>query len=199
MSDPVAAAPSRPVRPRWVKPATVVAVLLVIVVTVRATGLTAWLTVENLRALMERLGPAGVLTMVVLFVGGTLLNIPPLIFVFASLLAYGKWAGAAVAATGALSGMAVNFWLVRRIGGTTASSEINNRFLRKALAQVEAQPFWTVVGIRLVVQLLPAMNTTLALTRISFRHFMLGSAAAVIPMMVGLALAFDWVYARISG
>jgi uncharacterized membrane protein YdjX (TVP38/TMEM64 family) len=47
----------------------------------------------------------------------------------------------------------------------------------------------------MTVQLLPAMNTTLALTQVSFRDYILGSAAALLPMMVALAMAFDWVYA----
>ena len=199
-NTPASGAPvAAPRRPRWVKFALILSVLLTLVLLARGTGLTAWLSVDNVRALMERLGPWGMLAMVGLFVGGTLLNIPPMLFVFASILSYGKWVGAAVSMVGALAGMAVNFWLVRRVGGSSSSADIKNKWVRRALERVETHPFSTVFILRMIVQLLPAMNTTLALTSVSFRHFMLGSAAALGPMMVGLALAFDWVYARVQG
>lgn len=175
--------------------ALILGILICLLLVARISGLTAWLSVDNVRGLMAQLGPWGMLAMLGMFIAATLLNIPPMLFVFASILAYGKWLGALVATVGALSGMAVNFWFVRRIGGTASSSEVKNKYIRKALERVESHPFWTVFGIRMTVQLLPAMNTTLALTQVSFRNYILGSAAALLPMMVVLAMAFDWVYA----
>ena len=54
---------------------------------------------------------------VLVFAVGNLLSVPGLVFIVASLLAYGKLTGALVALLGSLAALPLNFWVVRTVGG----------------------------------------------------------------------------------
>ncbi len=52
--------------------------------------------------------------------------------------------------------------------------------------------------LRLVLFLMPAVNYALAMTRVRFRDFFVGSALGLVIPILFIAYAFDWVLARFS-
>jgi uncharacterized membrane protein YdjX (TVP38/TMEM64 family) len=155
------------------------------------TGLTDYLTRENLRTLMESLGLWGVVLFVVLFAVGEFMHVPGIVFVLAALLAYGRVGGAVAAYLGALASVSFSFLLVRRVGGQ-ALAHVKRARIAKVLAHLDRRPILTIAVMRVFLFLLPAVNYGLAMTRVRFRDYLVGSALGLVPPMIVIALAFEW-------
>jgi uncharacterized membrane protein YdjX (TVP38/TMEM64 family) len=150
------------------------------------------ITVENLRTQLEASGPMGVVLFLAAFAIGNLIALPGLLFVIASLLAYGKLTGFFIAVAGSLLSISISFWVVRTFGGQV---QTQNRFIRWALGPIERYPIRTVAFLRTIMVLSPPVNYALALSKIRYRHYLLGSAAGLaIPLLV-YAVGLDCVMA----
>lgn len=180
--------PAKPTWPRLVGLAVLTVALLAIG---HFTGLTEHLSRDNLRALMESLGVWGVLLFVVLFAVGEFMHVPGIVFVLAALLAYGRVAGAIAAYAGALVSVSFAFVVVRRVGGQ-ALAEVRRAWIARVLAMLDRRPILTVAVLRIVFFLAPALNYGLAMTRIRFRDFFVGSALGLLPPVITIAIAFEW-------
>ncbi len=170
-------------------------VIVVSVVVAHATGATEYLSREHVRALIAGLGPFGVLAFVGLFIVGELAHVPGFVFIGAAILAYGRLEGGVLGYFGALAAVAVAFVVVRAIGGP-ALAAIERPFLRRILARVDERPVLAVAVLRTVLIMTPALTYALALTRVRFRDYMLGSALGLVLPIAGMALLFDWLLAQ---
>ena len=155
---------------------------------------------EHINAAMIRervvdAGPWGWILYVAIFSGGEFLHIPGLIFVAGGILAYGKLTGFVLAFIASLISVGFSFVVVRSIGGTQLE-RAKNPTLQKALAQLERHPIRTVLVLRLFLFLSPALNYALALTRISFRDYLIGSTLGLIAPIAAAAYFFDWLIAN---
>ena len=153
------------------------------------TGADAYLTEERLRSLIEDAGVWGWLLFLAAFAVGELMHIPGVIFVGAVSLVYPPVVGIPLAYAGAIVSVVVSFWVVRGLGGE-ALSGLNNRWVKRALASLDAKPIRTVVVLRLLLWMAPALNYALAMTRIRFRAYAIGSCVGLIVPIVGVALFF---------
>ncbi len=189
----VGPAPAPP-RPAWGRLVGLVVVMAVLFAIGHATGLTEYLTREHLRALMESLGVWGVLLFFVLFAVGEFLHVPGIVFVLAALLAYGRVGGAIAAYVGALTSVSFSFLLVRRVGGQ-ALAHVKRARIAKILEHLDRHPIPTIAVLRTFLFLLPAVNYALAMTRVRFRDYLLGSALGLVLPMIVVALAFEWALA----
>lgn len=178
-------------KPAWPRLLALAAVMAVLFAIGHFTGLTDYLTRENLRALMESLGLWGVVLFVVLFAVGEFMHVPGIVFVLAALLAYGRVGGAVAAYLGALVSVSFSFLLVRRVGGQ-ALAHVKRARIAKVLAHLDRRPIVTIAVMRMFLFLLPAVNYGLAMTRVRFRDYLVGSAIGLVPPMIVLALAFEW-------
>jgi uncharacterized membrane protein YdjX (TVP38/TMEM64 family) len=178
-------------KPAWPRLVGLVVVMAVLFAIGHFTGLTDYLTRENLRTLMESLGAWGVVLFVVLFAVGEFMHVPGIVFVLAALLAYGRVGGAVAAYVGALASVSFSFLLVRRVGGQ-ALAHVKRARIAKVLAHLERRPVLTIAVMRVFLFLLPAVNYGLAMTRVRFRDYLAGSALGLVPPMIVLALAFEW-------
>jgi uncharacterized membrane protein YdjX (TVP38/TMEM64 family) len=151
----------------------------------RALDLQQHLTVESLQATMASAGAVGVVLYVIAFCLGELLHVPGLVFVAAGVLAYGPVLGGPLAFLGAVASVSVSFWVVRAIGGRPLG-ELRARWVRRALAQLDARPVATIALLRLVLIMAPPLNYALALSQVRFAHYFLGS---VLGLVVPIALA----------
>jgi uncharacterized membrane protein YdjX (TVP38/TMEM64 family) len=139
---------------------------------------------------MASAGTAGVALYVIAFCLGELLHVPGLVFVAAGVLAYGPALGGPLAFLGAVASVSVSFWVGRAIGGRPLG-ELRNRWVRRALAQLDAHPVATIAMLRLVMILSPPLNYALALSQVSFAHYFLGSVLGLVaPLALAVAL-FD--------
>jgi uncharacterized membrane protein YdjX (TVP38/TMEM64 family) len=143
---------------------------------------------------VEGAGAWGVLLFVGLFVVGVLLHVPGMFFVASGILVYGRAVGYVVSLAGATLAVCVSFVLVRTIGGE-ALSEVKRPFVRKLLARLDEHPVRAMIVLRLFVFIAPPINFLLALTRIRFRDYALGSALGLVVPMLVVTLAFDWLFA----
>ena len=150
------------------------------------------ITVENIRVQLEAAGPLGMVAFLAAFAMGNLVALPGLVFVLASLLAYGQVTGFLVAAAGSLLSISISFLVVRTFGGQV---QTQNRLIRWALGPLERYPVRTVALLRAMTVLAPPVNYALALSKIQYRHYMLGSAAGLVLPLLVCAIGLDCVVA----
>jgi uncharacterized membrane protein YdjX (TVP38/TMEM64 family) len=180
---------------RWLRLGALAVVIVALGVIAERTGLVAQLSQERVRATVEQLGPLGALVFVALFVVGELVHVPGFVFVGAAILAYGRLLGGVLGYVGALAAVAVTFLVVRAIGGQALAS-IEQPRVRAWLSRVDDRPVLVIAGLRTVLIMTPALTYALALTRVRFRDYMVGSALGLVLPIAAMAILFDWLFAQ---
>lgn len=176
----------------------VVAALFAVFVAAALSGAFADVDPEKIRIAVQEAGPWGVLLFVVLFALGELVHIPGMVFVAGAVLAYGRTGGFAVGLLGAVVSVAVSFLLVRAFGGQ-ALHLIKWRRVQQILAKLDKQPITTVFVLRSVLWLAPALNFALAMSRVRFRDYLLGSTLGLVIPIAGVVLFFEQALVWVSG
>lgn len=176
----------------WLRLGALALVVAISFAVAHATGLTEYLTRDHVRELIVGLGPLGALAFVGLFVVGELAHVPGFVFIGAAILAYGRLEGGVLGYVGALVAIAVAFFVVRGIGGS-ALAGLQRPILRRALAHVDERPVMAVAVLRTLLIMTPALTYALALTRIRFRDYMVGSAIGLVLPIAAMSLLFDWL------
>lgn len=156
---------------------------------------TPWgqaMSVERLRQMAVEGGMIGI--------GGFLLactlrdavQFPPALLVAIAVLAYGGLVGCLVGYVGLCISNAVGFCVVRRLGGQ-ALDRIEKPWVRRWLDRLDERPVLCVLLLRQLFFMMTAVNTTLALTGVRFRHYMLGSAIGLIAPCIASACLSDLI------
>jgi len=153
------------------------------------TGADEYLTEDRLRSLIENAGVWGWLLFLTVFAVGELMHIPGVVFVGAVSLVYPPLVGVPLAYAGAIVSVVASFWVVRGVGGSALSS-LDNRWVKRALAGLDAKPIRTVIVLRLLLWMAPALNYALAMTNIRFRAYLIGSSVGLVLPIVAVALFF---------
>ncbi|NMM07107.1 VTT domain-containing protein [Polaromonas sp.] len=83
---------------------------------------------------------------------------------------------------------ALTFWLIRLFGGD-APRQLNGRRARRLLARLDARPISAIVLLRMLLQTVPALNYTLALSGVSFRSYLIRTALGL-PLPIALYRIF---------
>jgi len=179
-------------RRTWVRLGVLGALFVGTLVVAHFTGLTEQLSRERIRAVIDGLGPLGALAFVGLFVIGELAHVPGFVFIGAAILAYGRLAGGVLGYVGALAAVGVAFVVVRAIGGQALAS-IRRPFVTRLLAHVDARPVAAITVLRTLLILTPALTYALALTRVRFRDYMVGSALGLALPIALMSVLFDWL------
>jgi uncharacterized membrane protein YdjX (TVP38/TMEM64 family) len=135
---------------------------------------------------------SGMLIFIALFSLGNLVQIPGWIFLAAAVLALGRvWGGVATYLAAVVS-CALTFWLIRLFGGD-ALRQLKSRWARRLLARLDARPISSIVLLRMLLQTVPALNYTLALSGVSFRSYLIGTALGL-PLPIALyCIFFDYL------
>lgn len=157
-----------------------------------ASGLAQSFSVEGAREVIESAGVWGVFVFLLLFIVGDLLHVPGLIFVAGLVLAYGGVSGGVLGYAGALLGQSLNFWLIRTIGGRPLAQG-ERPLLGRLLSQLESRPLRTVIVLRLVFVLWPAVNYGLAMSSLRYRDYLLASAVGLVVPMGLFAWGVEWL------
>ena len=174
---------------RW-RLGAVIAVAVAVVVLAKTTGLTGWLEKDRLRALVLSAGACGPLVFLALFCAGELVHVPGTVFVAASVFAYGRTMGGLLAYAGAIASFSLVFAVVRSIGGTPLG-EIRWERARRILAHLEERPVRTVILLRLLLWMSPTLNYVLALSRVRFSRYFVGSVLGLALPIFVLAVLSD--------
>jgi uncharacterized membrane protein YdjX (TVP38/TMEM64 family) len=154
------------------------------------SGIAHGLTAARLRELVVDAGTWGMLLFVLLFAVGQLAHLPGLLFIVAGILAYGRFWGAGLGWIGALASVSLTFAVARGVGGSPLA-EIENPRIRKILARLDSHPISTVLVLRLFLTTSPPVNYSLALSGVRYRHYLLGSAVGLVPVIVLASVFLD--------
>jgi uncharacterized membrane protein YdjX (TVP38/TMEM64 family) len=186
LAEPARAEAKRAARLRL----AVVAVVIVVVFLVGwQLGLAEYFDRERLRTLVEGLGAWGPVAFVVLFAVGELVHVPAWVFIGVAVVIWGPVVGGALGFLGANVSVIFSFALVRGIGGK-AFDGIDRPIVKRLLARLDDRPITVVVALRILLVALPALNYGLALTRIRFRDYAIGSALGLVIPCTLLTIAF---------
>jgi len=157
-----------------------------------SSGVVRDLSVERVKLHVEQAGALGFLLFLAVFAIGELVHVPGLVFVAAAILAYGRVWGGMAGFAGALCSLCVSFLIVRAVGGQPLN-EVKEGRMRRMLDRLEARPVLTVFVLRMLLWMAPPLNYALAMSGVSFRNYVIGSALGLVLPMIGAAVLFDWL------
>lgn len=169
------AEPNRP----WLRLGVIAVIGVALLVAARATGVIGDIDAETIRSTVEGAGPWGLVAFVALFAIGSFFHVPGMVFVVAGVLVYGRVTGFFVALVGATVAVSFTFFVVRRAGGQ-ALTRIERPIVKKVLAQLDRRPFLTVIALRCLFWLAPAVNYALAMSAVRYRDFVAGSVVGLV-------------------
>ncbi|MCB9760745.1 MAG: VTT domain-containing protein [Alphaproteobacteria bacterium] len=162
------------------------------------TGALEQVTVDWVRAKVETAGALGWLLYVGAFCGGVMLHIPGVVFALTGVLVFGPVLGGLLAYSTGLLAISLNFLFIRTVGGQPLN-DIENKLVRRALDHIDDHPVRSVAIGRLLLSMSPPVNLALALSSISFRQHLAGSALGLIVPMLVVALFTDAVVRWVAG
>lgn len=152
------------------------------------------INLRRIQRAVEDAGAWGVLLFAALFVLGIQLHLPGMIFVGTAILVFGRVSGYFISLGSATLAVCTSFLIARTIGGK-ALDEVKASFVRRLLKRIDDHPVRVMIVFRLIFFLSPPLNFMLALTRIRFRDFAIGSAVGLIVPMFVVTVLFDWLLA----
>ncbi len=163
--------------------------VLVTALLVRTSTVAESFTPEAVRAQAQGAGLLGLILFTATFTVGLLAYVPGTVFILAAAYVYGWPMGFFVIVGSAIVAVSVNFLLARRIVGTPLQ-QITHPRMQQLLDQLDRYPVRNVILLRSIFNANAVLNHALALSNLSFGHYLLGSALGMIlPMLVITALA----------
>jgi uncharacterized membrane protein YdjX (TVP38/TMEM64 family) len=177
------------------------AVSLALMAIGRFSSFSEYFSLGFLTKLIVKSGGFGVLIFIMVYIIGTLMNIPGVLFLVIVFMVYDPIEGLLVGYVGTLVAMTVHFYFTRALGGEVLS-EIKQPFIRKQMMRLTSKPIRTTVILRLVLFVSPPVNYALALSSIRFKHFLVGSMIAMpFNLVLNYALYYfakEWLINRFS-
>ena len=165
--------------------------LVALLVVGRVTGVTTNLTTETIRNAVQSAGAWGYALYLLAFVLGELVQVPGFMFIAAATLVYGPFLGFPLALVGSVTSVAVGFLMVRWVGGQLFA-EVKQRHVKTLLSKLDQHPVLVVFALRALFWVSPPITYALALTRVRFRDYLLGSAVGLLLPVLGLTFFFEW-------
>ena len=181
-------------RDRLVRLGALALAVLALVVTVRATGLTNFISLDNLgwlRDFVDSFGPAAPLAFILGYAGATVAFLPGTPLTLLAGLAFGPVLGTLYVMVGATAGLTLAFLVARYAArGLVASWVGENERLSRLDGEVERQG-WRILVVTRLVPLFPfnLQNYAYGLTKIGLGTYVLVSAICIIPGVVAYTFA----------
>jgi uncharacterized membrane protein YdjX (TVP38/TMEM64 family) len=86
-------------------------------------------------------------------------------------------------------------WLIRKRAlptfGVKVLDEIETPWVKRMLAKLDDRPIRTVILLRIPLSLAPQLSQALALSNVTFRDHLIGSAIGMVPRITLFLLLFD--------
>lgn len=162
----------------------------------RHSGVSKYFGLEYLTQTIENTGAFGIVLFALVYVVGTLMNVPGMIFLFVLFLVYDGIGGLCVGYLTTLLSMVAHFYFTRGVAGEVFK-EIKHPLVRKYADRLAEKPLSTTIILRLLLFISPPVNYALAFSSIRAKHVILGS---MIAMPVNLTLNYlvtiyakDWM------
>lgn len=171
---------------RYVRPVLLILALVVIIAVLRATGLTNYLSLDNLARLrdyVESFGPAAPLVFIFGYAVATVAFLPGTPLTLLAGLAFGPVTGTVYVVAGATIGLTLAFLVARYVARGLVSSWVEENERMKRLDAEVGRQGWRILLITRLVPLFPfnLQNYAYGLTRIRLGTYVLVSAICIIP------------------
>lgn len=166
--------------PALLKGGLLVAFLVGALFLLRSPEVSAALSKERLRALVEGFGPWGPLIHILVYAAGTTAFLPGTLLTGVGAVAFGKFAGTLYNLVGATLGAGLAFLVGRYLGRDLAARLIRGR-LQVLDEGAERNGFALIFYLRIVFFPFTPLNFGAGLTRIRFWDFMLGTFLGILP------------------
>lgn len=128
----------------------------------------------------------GLITFIVLFALGNLIQIPGWIFLAAVVISLDRFWGGLVTYVAAVVSCAFTFWVIRFLGGDSLR-QIRSPYAVRALSKLDQHPVLSTFFLRLLLQTSPPLNYALAMSGIRFKSYLMGTLLGLpIPIAVVL-------------
>lgn len=180
-----APAPARVPAPRWLRPA-MIAVVVVLLLAAWRTGVLAVVTdAEKLRDALRALGGWGHAAYVAVFTLLQPFGIPGAALILGAIYVWPPFEAYVFSYLGALGSSIVGFLFARFIGREWISQRIPARF-RAWDARIEKNGILAAVLMRLIFWMNPFVHGLFGLSRISFAHYVVGCAIGYLPTIAAI-------------
>lgn len=168
----------------------VVVFLVLLVVIFELSGIRGQFSLEFIQQTIQKHKFWGLVVFALLFSLGNLIQIPGWLFLAAAVLSLGKTTGGMVTYFAASVSCVITFLAVRYVG-QDALLQLNHRLALRIMHKLHAQPIRSVALLRTLFQTMPAVNYTLALSGVSFRHYLTGTLLGLPLPILLYCLFFD--------
>ena len=180
--------------PKWWRVGLLVALIVTIWGIGWATGLHERVTVDEIRRGVTDAGVWGIAVFALLFTVGQTAQLSGHPFIAASVLIWGFWPGALIAAASAVLAVTVNFTFSRGVGGDV--KKVDNERLQRLLNRLDDAPIRTMTVARLFFMTTPLLSTALALSGVRHRDHAVATVVGLTPSVIGASylwsVGLDW-------
>jgi uncharacterized membrane protein YdjX (TVP38/TMEM64 family) len=168
----------------------VIAFLILAFLFFEVSGLRQGFNLENLRATLAENIVTGAVLFILLFCTGNLIQIPGWVFLAAAVLTLDKLWGGILTYMAAVTSCMMTYWLIKTIGGD-ALRKLTNPIAQRVFSHLDDRPLQSQIVLRTIFQTAPALNYSLALSRVRARDYFLGVLLGL-PLPITLyCLGFD--------
>jgi uncharacterized membrane protein YdjX (TVP38/TMEM64 family) len=171
----------------------VVALALTFYAVGRATGLTVLLRDGDLvREWVRSAGILGIVVFMAVFVAAQLTSVPAIVPLAFGVLLFGPVEGTVVGFIACLVGISVVFFMARTVGGR-ALGDLDRPWVKRLLVRLDERPIRTVATVRMLLWVFPPVNYALAMSRIRYRDYLVGSLIGLVLPMSAAGAVLGWL------
>lgn len=156
------------------------------------SGLRAHFNLGYLRQILVDHPVTGLITFVLVFALGNLVQIPGWIFLAAAVLALGRTWGGLATYVAALVSCTFTFFFLRLVGGN-ALRGLDSKFATRLLNQLDAHPVRNIFLLRMLFQTAPPLNYALALSGVRHRDYFVGTLLGLPLPIAAYCIFFDYL------
>ena len=179
----------------WSRHRRIVLVLIfltILLCLIQWSGLRQHFSVAFLRLTLLGSRWEGLAVFVVLFSLGNLVQVPGWIFLASAVLVLGKVNGGLVTYVASCISCALTFLSIRWVSGETVL-QLPGKWARALLSQLHTHPVRNVIVLRTLFQTFAALNYTLAMSGIRFRHYMVATLLGLPLPIAAYCVLFDYI------
>lgn len=164
------------------------------------SGLRQGFNLTNLRETLSENIVSGSILFILLFCAGNLIQIPGWLFLVAAVLTLDELWGGVLTYIAAVIACMVTYWLIKTLGGD-ALRQLESPIAKRMFSHLDEYPLRSQMVLRTIFQTAPALNYSLALSRVPTREYflavLLGLPLPIMLYCVGFELLIDYFMARL--
>lgn len=145
----------------------------------------------EIRAWVRSVGPAAPLLFLLAHALVTVAPVPRTVFTLAAGLLFGPLTGVLLSLAATTLSALLAFGLVRGVGREVVAPYLDRGVLRRVNARLAARGWAAVAALRMIPVPFCVLNYCSAVSSISLRHFVAGTAVGIVPGSVALVLLGD--------